>query len=84
VIERRQQGNKMGIKKKRENRFGSFALAFDSDRENGVDDITKGWVMSLQAQVPQHINKQNKESKQTRTKQQALQAQQNEVSNNRN
>jgi hypothetical protein len=42
VIERRQQGNKMGIKKKRENRFGSFALAFDSDRENGVDDITKG------------------------------------------
>jgi hypothetical protein len=42
VVERRQQGNKMGIKKKRENGFGSSALAFDSDREDGVDDITKG------------------------------------------
>jgi hypothetical protein len=31
VVERRQQGNKMGIKKKRENRFGSAALAFASD-----------------------------------------------------
>jgi hypothetical protein len=42
VVERRQQGNKMGIKKKRENGFGSSALAFASDREDGVDDITKG------------------------------------------
>jgi hypothetical protein len=42
VVERRQQGNKMGIKKKRENGFGSSALAFDSDREDSVDDITKG------------------------------------------
>jgi hypothetical protein len=30
VVERR-QGNKMGIKKKRENGFGSSALAFASD-----------------------------------------------------
>jgi hypothetical protein len=41
VVERRQQGNKMGIKKKRENGFGSSVLAFASDREDGVDEKTK-------------------------------------------
>jgi hypothetical protein len=30
--------------------------------------------MSLQSQIPQHINEKNKESKQSRAKQQALQA----------
>jgi hypothetical protein len=42
VVGRRQQGNKMGIKKKREHGFGSSALAFDSDGEDDIDDITKG------------------------------------------
>jgi hypothetical protein len=42
MVERRQQGNKMGIKKKRENAFESSALAFASNQEDSVDDITKG------------------------------------------
>jgi hypothetical protein len=41
VVERRQQGSKMGIKKKRENGFGSSALAFVLDREDAVDEKTK-------------------------------------------
>jgi hypothetical protein len=39
----------MSIKKNRENGFGSSALAFASDREDGVDEKTKEWMMLLQA-----------------------------------
>jgi hypothetical protein len=41
VIERREQGNKMGIKKKKENRFGSSMLTFAMEQEDGVDEKTK-------------------------------------------
>jgi hypothetical protein len=64
--------------------FGSFLLAYALEREDIVVEKTKGEMMSLQAQVPQHINEKNKESKQSRAKQQPLQAHQNKPSNNRN
>jgi hypothetical protein len=39
VVERRQQGIKMGIKKKRANRFGFFfALTFAMKQEDSVDE----------------------------------------------
>jgi hypothetical protein len=41
VVERRQQGNKMGIKKKRENGFESSVLTFAMEQEDGVDKKTK-------------------------------------------
>jgi hypothetical protein len=46
--------------------FGSFLLAYALEREDIVVEKTKGEMMSLQAQVPQHINEKNKESKQLR------------------
>jgi hypothetical protein len=46
--------------------FGSFLLAYVLEREDIVVEKTKGEMMSLQAQVPQHINEKNKESKQSR------------------
>jgi hypothetical protein len=42
VVERRQQGKKMGINIKRENGFGSSLLAFALEREGIVDEETKG------------------------------------------
>jgi hypothetical protein len=36
VVERRQQGNKMGIKKKRENGFGSSALTFAMEQKTAL------------------------------------------------
>jgi hypothetical protein len=65
-------------------RFGSFLLAYALEREDIVVKKTKREMMSLQAQVPQHINEKNKESKQSRAKQQPLQAHQNKPSNNQN
>jgi hypothetical protein len=41
VVDRRQQSNKMGIKKKRENGIGSSALTFAMEQEDGVDEKTK-------------------------------------------
>jgi hypothetical protein len=38
VVERRQQGNKMGIKKKRENGFGSSVLTFAMEQEGSIDE----------------------------------------------
>jgi hypothetical protein len=38
--------------------FGSFLLAHALEREDIVVEKTKGEMRSLQAQVPQHINKQ--------------------------
>jgi hypothetical protein len=37
AVERRRKGNKMGIKKNRENRFGSSMLIFAKEQEDGVD-----------------------------------------------
>jgi hypothetical protein len=38
VVARRRQGNKMGIKKERKNGFGSSALTFAKEQEDGVDE----------------------------------------------
>jgi hypothetical protein len=46
--------------------FGSSLLAYALEREDIVVEKTKGEMISLQAQVPQHINEKNKESKQSR------------------
>jgi hypothetical protein len=38
AVERRRQGNKMGIKKKRENGFRSSMLTFTREQEDGIDE----------------------------------------------
>jgi microcystin-dependent protein len=43
-------------------------LAFPSEREDSIDEITGiKEVTAMQAQVPQHTDDQNKESDQTKT-----------------
>jgi hypothetical protein len=39
AVERRRKGNKMGIKKNRENRFGSSVLIFAKEQEDSVHEI---------------------------------------------
>jgi hypothetical protein len=41
--------------------FGSFLLAYALVREDIVVEKTKGQMMSLQVQVPQHTNEQKQE-----------------------
>jgi hypothetical protein len=41
--------------------FGSFLLAYVLEREDIMVEKTKGEMMSLQAQVPQHTNEQKQE-----------------------
>jgi hypothetical protein len=43
--------------------FGSFLLAYALECKDIVAEKTKGEMMSLQAQISQHINEKNKESK---------------------
>jgi hypothetical protein len=38
AVERRRKGNKMGIKKNRENRFGSSVLIFAKEQEDSVHE----------------------------------------------
>jgi hypothetical protein len=47
--------------KKLEFEFGSFLLAYALEREDIMVEKTKGEMMSLQAQVPQHTNEQKQE-----------------------